>query len=63
MLDTAVNLWGEGIISIKEARKLLGASYSDLPDETIMRVIYFMSNLSEELLRWQNSSTNQEGGI
>lgn len=58
-----VDLWDEGIISVKEARKLLGVSYSGLSDETLMGVIYYMVNLSEELLRWQNSSTKLEGGV
>lgn len=52
-----------GIISVKEAKKLLGTSCNDLPDETIMEVICRMANLSEELLRWQNSSTNQGRGV
>ena len=58
-----VDLWDEGIISVKEARKLLGVSYSGLSDEALMGVIHYMVNLSEELLRWQNSSTKLEGGV
>ena len=37
-----VELWDEGIISVKEARKLLSVSYSGLSDETLMGVIYYM---------------------
>lgn len=55
---------GQGeTISVKEARKLLGASHNELSDETMMGVIHYMVNLSEELLRWQNSSTKLEGGV
>lgn len=57
------DLSDRGIISAKEARKLLGVSYKDWSDEMTMGVIYDMVNLSEALLDWQNSSTNQGRGV
>lgn len=58
-----IGLMDGGIISVKEARKLLGASYGDWSDETTMGVIYDMVNLSEALLDWQNSSTKRGRGV
>ena len=57
------DLMDGGIISVKEARKLLGAPYKDWSDEITMGVICDMVNLSEALLNWQNSSTNQGRGV
>ena len=42
---------------------MLGVSYKDWSDEMTMGVIYDMVNLSEALLDWQNSSTNQGRGV
>lgn len=53
----------KGIISVKEARKLLGVSYKDWSDEITMGVICDMVNLSEALLDWQNGSTKSEGVV
>ena len=49
------------IISIKEARKLLGEKYKDIPDEIVELIISDMVMLSAKLIDWQNSSTKQNG--
>ena len=52
-----------GIISVKEARKLLGAAYERMVDDEVMGVVCAMSDLSAAVLDWQNSSTKLERGV
>lgn len=52
-----------GIISIKEARKLLGSEYADIPDEIVELMISDMTILASRLIDWQNGSTKSEGVI
>lgn len=50
-----------GVISVKEARKLLGSKYRDTPDEIVELMILDMALLASRLLDWQNGSTKMEG--
>lgn len=52
-----------GIISIKEARKLLGSEYADIPDEIVELMISDMTILASRLIDWQNGSTKSGGVI
>lgn len=52
-----------GIISIKEARKLLGAQYSDVPDDVILSMIVGATALADALLDWRIRSTKCNGVI
>lgn len=52
-----------GIISVKEARKLLGSKYGDVPDEIVELIISDMAMLSARLIDWQNGSTKSKGVI
>ena len=52
---------GGQIISIKEARKLLGTKYDSIPDEMVELIISDMTMLSARLIDWQNGSTKSEG--
>ena len=45
------------IISIKEARKLLGGEYSGVSSKNVERIILDMVSLADKLLTWQASST------
>lgn len=49
------------LISVKEARKLLGSSYDSMPDKMVELVISDMTMLSGSLIDWQNGSTKSEG--
>lgn len=49
------------IISVKEARKLLGSQFSSVPDSEIEVMIVMMQNLSAKLIDWQNGSTKSDG--
>lgn len=52
------------IISIKEARKLLGAAYNTMSDEQILGTIGLMRTTAELMLEAAIiRSTKQEGGI
>ena len=51
------------IISIKEARKLLGGRYNSTPDEIVELIISDMTTLADRLIDWQNGSTKSEGVI
>lgn len=53
---------GGGIISIKEARKLLGSKYDNVPDEIVERMVLDMTVLSARLIDWQCGST-KTGGV
>lgn len=52
-----------GIISVKEARKLLGSKYGDMPDEMVELMVSDMALLASRLIDWQNGSTKSEGVI
>lgn len=52
-----------GIISIKEARKLLGSQYDGIPDEKVELIVSDMAILASRLIDWQNGSTNSEGVV
>ncbi len=54
---------GGQIISIKEARKLLGTKYDSIPDEMVELIISDMTILSVRLIDWQNGSTKSEGVV
>ena len=52
-----------GIIAVKEARKLLGSKYGDMPDEIVELIISDMVILSARLIDWENGSTKTEGVV
>lgn len=52
-----------GIISVKEAKKLLGKSHECLSDDEVEAMIVEMTELASFLLDWQNSSTKQHGEV
>lgn len=54
---------GGQIISIKEARKLLGSKYDSIPDEIVELMVSDMAMLSARLIDWQNGSTKSEGVV
>ena len=54
---------GAPIISIKEARKLLGVKYDSVPDKMVEQIIFDMIILSAKLIDWQNGSTKSEGVV
>ncbi len=54
---------GGQIISIKEARKLLGSKYDSIPDEIVELMVSDMTMLSDRLIDWQNGSTKSEGVV
>ena len=51
------------IISIKEAKKLLGAQYECMPDDTILEIIMTMSRIAPVMLEWASGSTRTEWGV
>lgn len=61
--QTIDNLLDKPIISIKEARKLLGTVYDDKSDAQISEIICSMRAVANTLLEMASSSTKQNGGI
>lgn len=61
--QTLDKLLNKPIISIKEARKLLGAGYNDKSDAQISEIICSMRAVANALLEMAASSTKQNGGI
>ena len=51
------------IISIKEAKKLLGAQYECMPDDTSLEIIMTMSRIAPVMLEWASGSTRTEWGV
>ena len=54
---------GGGVISLKEARKLLGSQYAGVPDEIVELMVSDMIALASKLVDWQNGSTKLEGVV
>ncbi len=61
--QTFDNLLNKPVISIKEARKLLGADYNDKSDTQISEIICSMRAIANALLEMATSSTERNGGI
>lgn len=61
--QTLDNLLNKPIISIKEARKLLGANYDNKSDAQISEIICSMRAVANTLLEMAASSTKQNGDI
>lgn len=51
------------IISVKEARKLLGAEYKNESDEWVMQVVGSMHISAENLIKAMGGSTKCNGGV
>lgn len=51
------------IISVGEARKLLGVRYGNTPDEAVAGFIRELSLLADSLLCWATSSTKRDGDV
>ena len=64
-MEERLNFGGSSgsIISVKEARKLLGSKYSSVPDEIVELIISDMNTLASKLIDWQNGSTKSKGVV
>ena len=40
-----------GLITVKEARKLLGGEFSDLPDEEVERIIGLLESIARKFIQ------------
>lgn len=50
------------IITLKEARKLLGSEYRNASDEQVEEMIVTMTELASRAISWVESSTKSKGG-
>ena len=57
LFNGGMNTDRKPIITIKEARKLLGSAYNGLSDEQIGKMIIAMETLASSILDWKISST------
>lgn len=49
------------IITVKEARKLLGSEYQNVPDKQVEEVIVAMAELAPKVRNWVEGSTKSKG--
>ena len=51
------------IITLKEARKLLGSEYRNASNEQVEEVIVAMTELASKTISWVESSTKSKGVV
>ena len=61
--NTQAEQYKKPIVTVKEARKLLGSEYQNASDEQIEEMIVAMTELASKAVCWAKSSTKSKGVV